>query len=235
MIPFVILTTIRSGSTHLTRMLNDHPNVVCNGEVFNPDDPDYNWGPEPPKTTEEMIKAAFVDFPLNGHDIHHVEAVGCKLEDVTCFYEQGRLVRLMQEPRMRFIVLQRRNQFECLRSFLQAMKTQHWQMPVGQDLVPPPVTISPMTARTFFERAEAFFGRVSLLIPPGQRIWVDYEQLVAEPDYVMSHLWKFLEVEPWKPIPHLAKIEERPLSETIENYGELRMLFQGTDYSIFLP
>ncbi len=236
MIPFIVLTTIRSGSTHLIRMLNDHPNVVANGEVCNADDPDYSWGKPPARTTEEVVQMAFEDFPFGTHNHRDVEAVGCKLEDLTLFSEQGRLPKLMAVPHMRFIVLQRRNQFETLRSLLQASARGVWQLQSGQQITPlPPVTVSPLMARAFFERAEVFYGRVSLLVPPEQRIWIDYEQLRAHTDMIMDHCWKFLGVDPHTCTPQLAKIEERPLRDTVANYGELQLLFEGTDYAGFLP
>jgi hypothetical protein len=216
-------------------MLNDHPAVVCNSDPFNPDDPDNSWPSEPPRTTEEMIRAAFVDYPLRGHEKASVRSVGCKLEDGRIVCEPGRLARLMQVPNIRFIILQRQNQFECLRSHLQATITGNWHLPVGQTTSTPPVAISPLRAQKFFERAVIFYGRLSLIIPPGMRVWLDYEQLKGQTDMVMDHLWKFLEVPPWTPTPQLQKIEDRPLSETVANYAELQLVFRETDYGIFLP
>src|SRR4051812_26319508 len=35
---FVILTTARTGSTHLASLLDSHPQLVCGHELFNPED-----------------------------------------------------------------------------------------------------------------------------------------------------------------------------------------------------
>ena len=150
--------------------------------------------------------------------------------------EPGRLSHLLQVPNIRFIILQRQNQFECLRSLIQAQETDSWQQWQGSkpDL-PPSVTLSPPMAMRFFERAEQFYGRLIQLIPPGMRVWLDYEQLRGQTDMVMAHLWKFLEVPPYTALPELAKQEERPLKETVENYAELQLCFGNTDYGIFLP
>lgn len=235
-VPFIVLSTVRSGSTHLIRLLNDHPAVVCNGEVMNPDDPDYNWDGPPPKTTDEMIKAAFENYPLRGHDAARVQAVGCKLDDGSILNCQGRLPQLMKIPGMRFVVMQRRNQFECARSFLQAFQTTEWQLQKGQKSAPvAPVTMSPITARSFFERAEVFYGRIALVVPPTQRFWIDYEAFRGHTAAFLDHLWTILEVPPHTSTPSLTKMEERPLSETVANYEELQMLYEHTDYSIFLP
>jgi LPS sulfotransferase NodH len=231
--PFLVLSTIRSGSTHLTRLLNAHPQVVCNGEIFNDSDPDYNWPGYPPKSTKEMIEKAFVDFPGKEKD---PAAVGCKLTDQPLFGEPTRLADLLALPDMKVIVLQRRNQVECLRSMLQAWDTSAWQQPTGRPQVPlPPVTLSPLAVKGFFERAESFYGKCSLLIPPGQRLWVDYDDLRANQGPVCAQLWYHLGVPPVAVEATLDKMEDRPLSETVENYEELQMLFEWTEYGVFLP
>jgi hypothetical protein len=234
-VPFVILSTIRCGSTHLTRLLNEHPSVVCNGEIFNHEDPDHSWATVP-GSTAEMIQMAFIDHP--GRDKKaSVSAVGCKVDDISLFRERTRLAELLAVPGMRCIVLQRRNQFESLRSMLQAWETSNWQHQAGEEYVPPPpVTISPVRAMAFFERSEWFYGKISGLIPPEQRLWIDYDELVTKQDQVLAQVWQFLGVTPHGPLTStLERQESRPLRETVTNYGELQLLFEYTEYAGFLP
>jgi LPS sulfotransferase NodH len=234
--PFLILTTIRSGSTHLTRLLNAHPNVVCNGEVFNHSDPDYNWPGYPPTSTEAMIQAAFVDYPTRGGPKDDVHRVGCKLEDLSLFGEPTRLGQLLGLPGMRCLVLVRRNQFECFRSMLQAWETDNWSLEAGADRTPlPAVTIPPPTAAAFFNRAQNFYGKLHLLIPPAQALWIDYDDLGANQGPVLAQVWHHLGVPAHKVDASLSKLEERPLSETVANYDELQLLFEKSEYGGFLP
>lgn len=237
MIPFLILSTIRCGSTHLTRLINEHPNVVCNGEVWNDQDPDYNWPGHPPKSTEEMIRAAFVNYPMREPKIKIVRAVGCKVDDLSLMAERTRLAELLAIEGMRCIVLQRRNQFESLRSMLQAWETSEWQRQTGEaPTVQPPVTLSPLRAQAFFERIERFYGKLSVLIPPEQRLWVDYDQLVARQEDVLGQVWQFLGVDHYTGAgAQLQRQEPRPLRETVSNYEELSLLFEYTEYAGFLP
>jgi len=236
-IPFLILSTIRTGSTHLTRLLNEHPGIVCNGEVWNDQDPDYNWPGPPPKSTAEMIQAAYVDYPIRGALKLGIDAVGCKVDDMSLFGERTRLAELLALPGMRCIVLQRRNQFESLRSMLQAWETSEWQRQTGEaPAVLPPVTISPPRALAFFERTERFYGKVSVLIPPEQRMWVDYDDLVSRQEQVLGQVWQFLGVDHYTGVgAQLQRQESRPLRETVTNYSELQLLFEYTEYASFLP
>lgn len=235
----MILSTIRSGSTHLSRLLNAHPSVCSGGEVFNTSDPDYDWWPRPaPATTDEMIEMAFVDYPLRGHKKRSVRAVGCKVTDRPLFEDPAdrtRLAKLLALPGMRCIVLQRRNQAECVRSMLQAWETDSWSQQEGRATPLAPITVSPLRVQAFFERAIRFYGQCSVLIPPEQRIWIDYDSLLVREQFTMGRLWHFLEV-PYRAVEAtLARQETRPLQETVENYSELSLLFEHTEYASFVP
>lgn len=81
-----------------------------------------------------------------------------------------------------------------------------------------------------------FYGKLAILIPPGQAIWVDYDDhLVADEGATLAQIWNHLGVPPVQVGHTLVKQEVRPLSETVENYDELVLLFEHTEYGVFLP
>jgi hypothetical protein len=66
MTPFAIVGSQRSGTTYLRRSLNNHPDIVCHGEPFNPDSegalvPPARWADLPGKDAREADPIAFLD------------------------------------------------------------------------------------------------------------------------------------------------------------------------------
>lgn len=61
--PFVILAMPRTGTHYLEELLNEHPNVVSNGELLNEFDP--NW-PDKARllgSDRELLECAYLRYP----------------------------------------------------------------------------------------------------------------------------------------------------------------------------
>src|SRR4051794_31584236 len=65
--PFVVLATARSGSWHLVELLNEHPNIISNGEILNRDDTSWPAEARPlGSTAHQMVDWALWDAPGRG-------------------------------------------------------------------------------------------------------------------------------------------------------------------------
>ena len=81
MTPFVIIGSQRSGTTYLRRSLNNHPDIVCHGEPFNPDtegvlEPPVRRADLPSKKDRDADPIAFLDCLMG---FHTAGLVGFKL------------------------------------------------------------------------------------------------------------------------------------------------------------
>lgn len=81
MTPFAIIGSQRSGTTYLRRSLNNHPDIVCHGEPFNPDSEGMFEAPVtrahmPSRKERDADPVAFLDRLM---DFHTTGLVGFKL------------------------------------------------------------------------------------------------------------------------------------------------------------
>jgi LPS sulfotransferase NodH len=233
---FAILSMARSGSTHLVELLNKHPDVASNGEILNDDDAS-GWKASDRRRLDDdqLIRAAFTDFPVRGHK-RSVQAVGCKLLDDQLRGRPSTLTALAQLPSMRFIVLERQNQFECMRSIAQAALTGQWfaiesEHSCGQL---PRARIDPRECLARFQSATDFYSGLKKLL--GREVaWVYYEELRDQRDHILQSLWRFLSVDrPEYFESPLKRQESRSLADSVTNFDELGAHFAGTRYEHYL-
>lgn len=77
--PFAILAMPRTGTHYLEELVNEHPNVLSNGELLNTYD--TNW-PDKERlllSDRELLERAFLRYPP--HSDKKVTHVGCKINE----------------------------------------------------------------------------------------------------------------------------------------------------------
>lgn len=204
--PFVILTLARSGSTHLVALLNQHPDITCYGEPLATGA--NNWH----TASDRELIAAFT-----GTD---TKATGYKILADQLDHRPDTLRLLCEVPGIRFVILQRSNQFERLRSLAQVKATGVWQRKLQSTSLPPRVWLDPKFCHDELVRADRFY---SLCEELPVKAWVYYEELCQRQDWALEPVWLLLGVDPLRGLrPATIRLEQRPLDETVMNWSKLK-------------
>jgi LPS sulfotransferase NodH len=235
---FVVLSLPRTGSTYLKTTMDQHPNVIANGEILNPKDGTWQLASRMDASCAELLRLAYDDFP-DKHQKTDIRAVGFKLHDWHTGRRCGRtdFFELLAADRgIRVLHLIRENLLEGLRSHEQAHRTGRWvaYRPEHLDETAPTVHLSPRLCVEFFQRAKRFTAKVRAHFGEDRVLPLTYERLLADPDGEFGRIHEFLGV-PLRAVErsYLFKQEPRPLAVTVENFAELRTEFRGTPYARF--
>jgi hypothetical protein len=219
---FVIVAAPRTGSNLLCTLLNSHPDVLCHHEVFNPGGIyyalDFRGGRldlgSPAARDRDPL--AFLDR-LYWADLGH-RCVGFKW---TRGQEPSVLTRVAGDPRVRTILLRRRNRLKVYASEQVALRTGQWEVYRREDLgrERPMVRVGLAELLGFVEAYEAFYA--SLRRTAGPLLEVDFEDLFDVG--VQGRMLRFLGVDP-VPLPlRAASVKQNPtdLRLMIENFDDL--------------
>ena len=221
---FIVLSRSRAGSNLLISLLNSHPNIHVDREIFSKlNGRDY----------KKVIKRAFGKQPF------YVKAKGFKifyyhpLDDKSC----GIWDNLASLDDLYVIHLKRRNILHTLVSRKFAEITDVWS--VRSDLpsssfkkeVSVSFTIDELNqgfkqTKEWEEAGDNAFRNHPLLS-------IDYEELVNHPTAAFFKLIDFLGVQQLKLQTKLKKQNTRTLRETVTNYDELKSAFAETEWAPF--
>lgn len=250
---FVIISHLRSGTHLLRTLLESHPALVCQSEVFNSDDPNL---PYPLSTPTQEILDAWVYRAFD----QQVQAAGFVLQ----IYHPYGLVAfpgirpnpgwgniwsiLQAMPDLRVIHLIRENGLRRHLSHVLARKTGQWHQwdserlelvthlhepayeakPAGPR---PAVTLDFKRLEDDFREVEQLHAAVAERFAGPRYTQLSYEQLCKAPESVAADLLKFLDLEPYELTPAVSKLESRSLTRSISNFAELRSAFQETPWA----
>ncbi|ACL58913.1 sulfotransferase domain-containing protein [Methylobacterium nodulans] len=234
--PFVILAMPRTGTHYLEELLNEHPNVLSNGELLNPYD--MNW-PDKDRLLRsdcELLELAYLRYPTRSTKAK-VTHVGCKINEPQFRDRPGLFGELANWPRLKVILARRRNTLESLRSLVQARQSGQWlKFSSDNDATPPPrVNLSIADCEVYFKAADGFHDRVARSFASTDMVVIEYESLILDPNACLELIWNFLGV-PALQLPGraiLQRQESRSLDQTVQNFHELRHHFAGRPYVRF--
>lgn len=233
---FVVLSMSRSGSWHLVELLNEHPQVVSNGELLNNDDTS-GWGAGDRAGLDDgqLVERGLSNPPIRCEK-SAVRAVGFKLLYEQLVDRSETLSFLAAHDEVKAIVLERRNQFEAVRSLAQARETGRWQSLFGphEAVGPPLVQLDPRECERRLADAQLFYDSVRRVFPEERRSWVLYEDLRDDPDAVLQQLWAFLGVPCVVVQPRLQQQETRFLADCVRNFAQILDHFRGRPECVLL-
>ncbi|KAA3448413.1 nodulation protein NodH [Mesorhizobium sp. SARCC-RB16n] len=231
--PFVILAMPRTGTHYLEELLNEHPNVLSNGELLNTYD--VNWADKGRLlgSDRELLELAYLRFP-NPTD-KAVTRVGCKINEPQFHERPSFFAELARWPGLKVILLVRENTLESLRSLTQARQTRQWLKFSSDNDAAPSVKLPAACCEAYFKTADDFHNRVARSFASTDLHVAEYETLLREPSACLAKIWEFLGVAAFGPsgTANLKRQEARPLDQTIENFEELRRHFARGPYAKF--
>ncbi|MFT0173872.1 sulfotransferase [Paraburkholderia mimosarum] len=233
--PFVILGMPRTGTHYLEELLNAHPNVLSNGELLNTYD--TNWPDNRLKySNREILELAYLRYPVRKGKAHATH-IGCKINQPQFLERTGFFDQLAQWPRLKAMLVVRRNTLESLRSLVQARQSGEW-LKYGSDngsAPPPQVALTIELCEAYFKAADDFHRQVVDSFAPENLLSIEYENLLHDPAECMEAVQTFLgiSVHPCSPRTALQRQEVRPLEQTVLNFDELKGHFSGGQYERF--
>lgn len=238
----------RCGSTVLRGMLDATPGLVTDGEVFSVSFPPLR-AQDPGLTAHAFAAARFAQrqarMQPGGHYVFEVKFFST-LDPAKTGLDLVALVAMLQGLGVDgAVVLRRANSLRRLVSTLIAVQRGDYHLRPGQALALPQVKLLPKAVHL-----GAFFELRALL----QQIDDEYQQLdgvlagaglpvchigyeadfQADPRVAYAKVCDFLEVAPARVDPPLQRINDRPLSEVIENYTQVSDHLVGTRFEWML-
>ncbi|TCN26983.1 sulfotransferase domain-containing protein [Sinorhizobium americanum] len=233
--PFAILGMPRTGTHYLEELLNEHANVLSNGELLNTYDANWPDKARLLRSDRELLELAYLRFPTRSDK--EVTHVGCKINEPQFQERPSFFNELARWPGLRVILLSRRNTLESLRSLVQARQSRQWlKFSSDDDTAPPPrVNLSIASCEDYFRAADEFHARVADSFASSRLLEIEYERLLREPTACLETAWRFLGVPALQLSGSgtLQRLEQRPLDDTVENFEELRRHFAGGPYARF--
>jgi LPS sulfotransferase NodH len=223
---FLLATRGRSGSHMLQTALQQHPQLQCHGELFNP-----KQTPDKRRWARGTLPAVYVQRLLTEapEGIRRVGFIG--------HYQQvrrdTRILPALRQAKPHVIILYRKNMLAQYVSHVIARRTRRWTTTAP----------APTTQKVIVTPAGAFgyFRENRRWIEDDKRAWrqypqlvVTYEDLLQHWDDVMQRIFAFLEVPPQPVAPVTCRQEHRRLSEIITNYADLSRALRRTEFARFL-
>lgn len=236
---FIVLAHQRSGSSMVIATLNKHAEIVAFGELFVKRRigyfvPGFNGqskalrylrNTDPVRFLEEH---AFSSFP------DRIKAVGFKLfPDHLDNQQAAPLWKWLEKNKgVKIIFLTRENLLDVYCSLIIANKTGNFGY--SEESGKHKITINIEHAEKEFEKRISYMQEARAKLNEHQVLDLSYETLTKNIPASFERLQSFIGVDQFKLDVPTRKQETRPLSEIIENYGELCRAWKGTAWEQFL-
>ncbi len=223
--PFVILFVERDGSTYMTSLLQEHPDIEAVFERFAVMKQKEQSSQEQLAWAQEYWTPALVS---------KVGAIGFKTKLVDVLDLEG-FSQLLREKRVKIIYMYRRNRIKAVVSRINAKRlheaTGNWNLYEDSDRQPP-MRVEIKQFHQFVQEREnaddelaAFVKSLNL---PFLRI--QYEDLQADKDGTLKEVFAFLGVQDIAVQGKTKKHTKDDLREVIMNFDELKSSFANTPY-----
>jgi LPS sulfotransferase NodH len=222
---FIVLSRSRTGSNMLISLLNSHPNIHAEGEIFR----ELSG-----RNYKDVLEKAFARQPF------HVKAKGFKI-----FYyhplddESGGVWDALASLDDLYVIhLKRRNILRTLISRkiagiqdVWAIKTTDQHSGTDRKKIAVTFTVDELSegfgqTREWEQAGEDTFRNHPL-------ISIDYEDLVSHRESTFRKVTEFLGVRYLEPETNLRKQITKSMRETVTNYEELKSAFSGTEWQPF--
>ena len=222
---FVVLTRDRTGSNMLIQSLNSHPRIAADYEVF---------AKLYDRSEAEIMSRTY------GRQPFYIRAKGFKI-----FYyhpqdaaDSSVWDMLQAIDGLRVIHLKRRNILNALVSSRIAYQTGVYGVRNDREASTymddlPTIHFTPEELEADFHKNRQWedWGKRTFENKP--MLDVAYEDIASDLSREVGRIVEFLGLPPHTPKTDFRKQRSRSLSETIENYGELKAHFQDTDWKTF--
>lgn len=226
----------RSGSTALGDLLDQHPNIFWDGEVWRDM---VAEGLEQPISADEFYR--FLDERkhvagglIYGYEVKffHIGSLADGLEN--------QLKVLERLGPTDFVVLERKNYLRKILSSVKASRTTRWHQPAGSVAAMEKLVLSPEKLQIdgkdtallpLLHEYEENFQKLRGCLSNRKHLWLTYENDLAEsPLQGYQKIVDFLEIEPVPVKVRYGKTNPYPVREVLENFEEVVASLEGTGF-----
>jgi len=210
-VKFIILARSRTGSTFLEKLLNDHPNIQCEGELLN------NLSGRSPKN---IINSFFSNKQTStlaaGYKIFYYHPNDSDSEEVWNLH--------LKLKNLKVIHLKRSNILRTVLSKQIASKTKQWSINNNSEKIPieqKQIKLSIDESIEEFEKTRNWENDFDLKFKNHSLIEITYENLTSNTQKELEKVANFLKVKPFKTFKTSIKRQNtEPLEQIITNYQE---------------
>ena len=236
---FLIMTTGRTGSSHLLSLLQSHPEIRHWGEIIG------GWHLKQEGVKPRMNQHGPVAYIISCYesDVDDL-AIGMKIH-----YHQFRTAYglnvgvkelsqirqfFLSNKQIKIIHLKRHNKLRMLVSKKIAETTDQWQLyKESRRSACVSVHLSPQECNRAFKKNSRQEEHYDQLFQDHDLLEVYYENLVSDQTAVCNRILNFLQV-PLQPLQsHLLLQNTRALPEVIDNYLQLKDAFKDTPWALY--
>jgi LPS sulfotransferase NodH len=235
---FIILGRSRSGSNFLRGLLNSHSQIVALGELFqNP--AAIGWA-YPGYLNTRRLYSQFLNDPVRFIETkvfkifpRQIKAVGFKIFYYHAQNENWRAIwdYLRDESSIKVIHIKRQNILRTHLSRKMAAMTDTWVDTGGEQPDHRSVQLDYEECLKDFRQTREWERMHDDLFGNHPILEIFYEDLALDYAGVMQRVQSFLGVAPEPVKPQTFKQSNQPLSQSISNYGDLKLLFSGTEWA----
>jgi len=241
---FFILSAPRSGSTVLTRTLDQHPEIFCAGELFHPTDKIYHpewhfhfWGKKKKKGFSRKIFSAanYVNgyiFAAGYIKKFYVARKGNKpvrgfklmighIKDFPTVW------KYLRQHNLKVIVLVRKNTFREALSSFRARKTGLFHAQKGATTVEEKVYVNAASLKRRVDQLEAIKQSILNISEGMNRIVINYEEFAAWQS-MLNKIFAFLDVKEINMEPALNRTSGDDWRSGVENVEEIEDVLRDT-------
>lgn len=212
---YLILSTPRAGSTLLSRMVLNHPNVIGKGEYF-----DRLRGREPSGELETLFRPQRKSIKAVGFNIHYNHPADEKKKEAWSLLKECKdlhIIHLSRKNTLRYYVSSKIARKLTLFNIKEANDR--------PDLEKRRVIVTPQELRVIINSSSKRYQSYHSMFSSHPIIEVEFERLILNPETEFLKLTKFLGLDHQKPKISTVIMNPEPLSELIINYDELKHEF----------
>jgi len=244
--PFIVLSEPRSGSNYLIHLLNNHPSVLCYGEIFQPEFHLDNPGPTVFDyfgvfKVFRLLRSTFPLFFVR-HLVFKKHRASLKAVGFKIFYEHASkgkpkdiwsYLRSLED--LRVLHLKRKNALRIIVSRKLAEKTGVYYLKKDQkgETNTLKLFLDYKECLKFFKRLEAQRLKYDSFFKKHKILQIYYEDLVKHKRLSENRICDFLDVKKRPLKCKLARQNTRSLRRIIVNYDSLKRKFSKTPWKRF--
>lgn len=245
---FMITCAARTGSTLLVSYLQSHPDILCHGEIYAPKELNglhgiYRKRQNKDAEYRKNLKQCRNERPNTflykiALDRQGQKIVGFKLkhDELVCPYVAQTRHLIQEDTDIKIIHLRRENLLAKYLSWYLVNHVTGVTMKLEGQPLPEtkPIKLDPAQCLANFQVSEQRYAFFVKMFAKHPTLEVSYEELTNDSrEQKLREIQDFLGVNRHSLTTKMIKLGKKDLSETIENYEELKKYFHNTKYTDF--
>lgn len=229
-IKFVIFAQGRSGSSLLVDLLNNHPDIRCDGEILNVVHAGKKFFPTfYVKSMAKTSKEEIYGFKVKLYQLHSDSKPDQNVN-------AGQFIINLHKTGWKIIYIKRNNIFRQAISGLVAKSRGKWHHHQNQgNLALSKIKINPDKLLKSLRGREKYLCDEKEILKTVPHLKIIYEiDLLKNREKTIDNVFKYLEAHPYPVKTNLVRTSKDNIDDIIVNYKEIKDYFLNTKYARFL-